>query len=232
MPAQALHKVAPVAISLRVLHNATLSYLDFFVLGLAMAALQQGILLSIGASMIYEYKNMQELQDASIFSVMVGKLLPYWLCSTLSFVMALIISSQVFHIPFNGDFVSLLVLGSIFSFTITVFGSLMAAYCRSEVTFTQFSLAYAVPGFVFSGYTWPQYTMDTISTMISYTFPITYVADTVRALMIAGHAPALQKNMLILLIVGVILLALSTLTYRNRRKQLADMSQNKQISQC
>jgi len=232
MPAQALHKVAPVALSLRVLHNATLSYLDFFVLGLAMAALQQGILLSVGASMIYEYKNMQALQDASIFSVMVGKLVPYWLCGTISFVMALTISSQVFHIPFNSDFASLLALGTVFSFTITVLGSLLAAYCRSEVTFTQFSLAYAVPGFIFSGYTWPQYAMDTMSTVISYTFPITYVADTVRALMIAGHAPALQKNILILLIVGVILLTLSTLTYMKRRKQLADMPQNKQISQA
>ncbi|MBC8016775.1 MAG: ABC transporter permease [Sporomusaceae bacterium] len=231
MPAQALHKAAPVALGLRVLHNATLSYLDFFVLGLAIAALQQGILLSVSASMIYEYQNMQELKDVSTFSVMVGKLLPYWLCGTLAFVMALIISSQAFHIPFNGPFASLLVLGTVFSFTITAFASLMAAYCKTEVTFTQFSLAYAVPGFVFSGYTWPQYTMDTISTVISYTFPITYVADTVRALMIAGHAPALQKNILILLIIGVILLALSTLVYINKRKHLSDSPENRQLSQ-
>jgi len=214
-----------------VLHNSTLSYLDFFVLGLAMAALQQGILLSVSASMIYEYQNMQELKDASVFSVMAGKLLPYWLCGTLAFVMALTISSLAFHIPFNGDFASLLALGSIFSFTITAFGSLVAAYCQTEVTFTQFSLAYAVPAFVFSGYTWPQHSMDTISLAISYLFPITYFADTVRALMISGHAPALQKNILILLFIGVILFAMSTLVYMNKRKQLSDCPQNKQISQ-
>ena len=231
MPDQALHKAAPVALALRVLHNPTLSYLDFFVLGLAMAALQQGILLSVSASMIYEYQNMQQLKDASSFSVMAGKLLPYWLCGTLAFIMALTISNLAFHIPFNGDFAHLLALGSIFSFTITTFGSLVAAYCHSEVTFTQFSLAYAVPAFVFSGYTWPQHSMDTVSLIISYIFPLTYFADTVRALMISGHAPSLQKNMFILLIIGTILFVISTLVYINRRKQLSDVPQNKQISQ-
>ena len=231
MPDQALHKAAPVALLLRVLHNSTLSYLDFFVLGLSMAALQQGILLSVSASMIYEYQNMQELKDASILSVMAGKLLPYWLCGTLAFVLALLISSLAFHIPFNGDFASLLALGTIFSFTITAFASLVAAYCRTEVTFTQFSLAYTVPAFVFSGYTWPQQSMDTISLAISYIFPITYFADTVRSLMISGHAPALLNNILILLLIGIILLAFSTLVYIKRRKQLSDCPQNNQISQ-
>lgn len=231
MPQQALHKVAPVSLELRVLHNATLSYLDFFVLGLAMAALQQGILLSVSASMIYEYQNMHELQNVSTFTVLAGKLLPYWLCGTIAFVMALTISSLAFHIPFNGDFASLLALGTIFSFTITAFASLLAAYCRTEVTFTQFSLAYAVPGFVFSGYTWPQYSMDVISTVISYTFPITYVADTVRALMVSGHAPALHKNILILLIMGVILLTISTLVYINKRKHPTISAEKTALSQ-
>lgn len=221
MPEQALHKVAPVSLGLRVLHNSTLSYVDFFVLGLAMAALQQGIFLSVGASMIYEYQNMEELKEASLLSIMAGKLLPYWLCGTLAFVMALSISNLAFHIPFNGDFLSLLGLGTIFSFTITAFASLIAANCKDEVTFSQFALAYAVPAFVFSGYTWPQYAMDTISTAISYTFPITYFADTVRALMVAGHAPLLKTNMLILLLIGIALLLLSTLVYKHRRAKFS-----------
>ena len=217
----ALHKVNPVNLSLRVLHNSALSYLDFFVLGLGMAALQSGILLAVGSSIIYEYQNMHELQDVPVLSVMLGKLLPYWFCGTLSFIMALIISSKIFHIPFNGDFSSLLTLGSIFSFTTTALASVIAANCRTEVSFSQFALAYAVPAFVFSGYTWPQFAMDQLTTIISYTFPMAYFADTVRSLMISGHAPALGKNIMILLLIGTTLFIISTLLYKNKRNQLS-----------
>lgn len=226
MPDLAMHKQNPVNLSLRVLHNSTLSYLDFFVLGLGMAALQSGILLSVGASIIYEQQNMHELQDVPILAVMFGKLLPYWFFGTLSFIMALIISNQIFKIPFNGEFSSLLALGTIFSFTTTAFASLIASNCRTEVSFSQFSLAYAVPAFVFSGYTWPQYAMDKLTTVISYTFPMSYFADTVRALMISGHAPELGKNMLILLAIGTLLFIISTLVYKNKREKLATTVKN------
>ena len=221
LPEQALHKVAPVTLGVRILYNSTLSYLDFFVLGLAMAALQQGILLSVGASMISEYQNLQELQEVSTWQVIAGKLLPYWLFGTLSFLMALALSTLAFQIPFNGTFISLLVLGTVFSFTATALASLMAAICRDEVSFTQLSLAYTVPAFIFSGYTWPKHSMDTLSTLISSTFPLTYFADTIRSLMITGHAPSLQTNILILLLIGITLLIISTSLYRKKRKSFS-----------
>ena len=43
-------RISPVHTSLRVLNNPTQSYMMFFVLGLALAAMQQGIFLSIGAA--------------------------------------------------------------------------------------------------------------------------------------------------------------------------------------
>jgi len=230
LPEQALHKVAPVTLELRILYNSTLSYLDFFVLGLAMAALQQGILLAVGASMISEYQNIGELNNVPVWHVISGKFLPYWLCGTLSFIMALSLSALAFNIPFKGSFISLLALGTVFSFTITAFASVLGAICHNEVSFTQFSLAYAVPAFIFSGYTWPQHSMDAISLAISYIFPLTYFADTIRDLMISGHAPSLGKNILLLLSIGTVLLIISTLMYIYRRKHSSDLKQNNQLS--
>jgi len=221
LPEQALHRVAPVTLGLRISYNSTLSYLDFFVLGLAMAALQQGIFLSVGASMIYEYQNQQDLQEIPIPQIIAGKLLPYWLFGTLSFVMALALSTLAFQIPFKGAFTSLLALGTVFSFTATALASVMATLCRDEVSFTQLSLAYTVPAFIFSGYTWPKHSMDTLSTAISSTFPLTYFADTLRDLMLTGHAPALQHNILILLLLGTTLLIISALLYKAKRKSLS-----------
>jgi ABC-2 type transport system permease protein len=230
MPEQALHKVAPVGFQLRILHNSTLSYLDFFVLGLAMAALQQGILLAVGASMISEYKNMEELQHVRPLQVIIGKLVPYWICGTLSFVMALGISSTAFHIPFKGDWGSLLAIGIAFSFAITAFGSVIAALCKNEVSYTQLTLIYAVPAFVFSGYTWPQHSMNALSLLFSHTFPLSYFADTIRALMVSGHAPALLKNILMLLFMGAILLTISIFLYSRKRKHLPTPQQSDQAS--
>ena len=43
-------RISPVETTLRVLNNPTQSYMMFFVTGLAMAAMQQGFFLAIGAA--------------------------------------------------------------------------------------------------------------------------------------------------------------------------------------
>ncbi|MBP2655523.1 MAG: hypothetical protein H6Q73_3092 [Firmicutes bacterium] len=215
----AANKTTPINFTLRVLNNPTLSYLNFFVIGLAMAAFQQGIFLAVGASIISEYQNLRELAPCQPLKVMTAKLLPYFVLATLSFFITLLVSIEVFDIPFRGDLTSLFLLAITFVLTAIGFSSLVASFCESEITFTKLSLTYAVPAFTLSGYVWPLQSMDSFSQTIAYIFPLFYLSDAVRDIMLAGHSPLLYRNIIILLLLGVTLTALSTLVYAKKRRQ-------------
>ena len=214
MPDQAMNRVAPIDFRLRVINNPTLSYLNFFVLGVAMAALQQGILLSVGGSMTRE--RFGELSGVHPVTVMMGKLSPYWIGGTLSYFLALLISAEVFDIPLRGSMLSLMLLGTVFSFAVAAMGSLMAAVCKDEVGFTQMSLTYTVPAFIYSGYAWPIHSMDGFSTAMSHLFPLTYIGDNVRDLMLSGHAPLLTYGIAVLGCIGLSCFMISVLIYGRR----------------
>jgi ABC-2 type transport system permease protein len=214
------NKTAPIEIILRVLNNPTLSYRHFFVIGLAMATFQQGIFLSVGASIVSEYNNLRELAAAHPWQVMVGKLLPYFVFATVSFFVTLLIAIHVFDIPCKGDFISLFCLATTFSLTAIGVSSLLASFCTSEITFTKISLTYSVPAFTLSGYIWPLASMDGFSQIIAYTFPLFYFSDAVRDVMLAGYSPFLYRNIVVLLVLGLTLISLSTFVYAHKRHRL------------
>ncbi|MDD4600227.1 MAG: ABC transporter permease [Negativicutes bacterium] len=217
LPDPALNRAAPIDFRLRVLNNPILSYLDFFVLGVAMAALQQGVLLSVGASMTNE--KFEEFHETSPVVMLLGKITPYWLGGVLSYMLALLIAVQGFGIPCRGSLTSIILVGAAFLFTVAIMGSLMALICKDEVGFTQLSLSYTVPAFIYSGYTWPLHAMGIFSKVLASLFPITYAANNVRDLMLAGYAPMLHYGVFTLLVAGLLLFAIAVRLY-GRKLQL------------
>jgi ABC-2 type transport system permease protein len=219
LPSMALHKTGPIDFRLRVLNNPTQSYLSFFVMGLCMAAFQQGVLLAVGASIMNEYQNPGELENAHPLGIMAGKLFPYWISGTLAFFITVIVAIHLFQIPGKASLASLFFLSAAFLFAAVSFSAFIASLCNNELTFTRISIAYTVPAFVLSGYTWPQEAMDTVGKTISYIFPLSYFSNTVRELMIAGYSPFLYRNSLILLLTGAALTGIATVCYIRRLKQ-------------
>ncbi len=226
MPIQGQNRAEPIQFTLRVLNNPTLSYLDFFVIGLAMAAFQQGIFLSLGASIICEYRNHTRLTTIVSKYLLVGKLLPYELCGVLAFSLVLGISNKIFDIPCKGNFFDLLLISLAFTFTAIGFSSLMATFCDNEVSFTKLSLIYTVPAFILSGHIWPQYSMNVFTQLFSYTFPIYYFADTVRDLMIVGYSPFLYRKILILLCLGIVCISAAQIMLKKRAKISTEIDAN------
>lgn len=216
MPAIAENKASPVDFRLRVLNNPTQSYLYYFVLGLSLAAFQQGIFQAVGASLQSEYQNPDELKSAHPLSIIAGKLLPYWLSAIMAFFITIAAAICLFEIPGKASLLSLLLLASAFILAAVSFSAFLAAICDSDLTFARISIAYTVPSFVLSGYTWPQQAMDTLGKTLSYTFPLSYFSNTVRELMIAGYSPDLWKHSGILLLMGILLTGMTTICYRHK----------------
>lgn len=219
LPTMALNRIGPLDFELRVQNNPTLSYLEFFIIGLALAAFQQGLFLSTGASMSGEAFNREQIRKTPSFDFFLGKLLPYLLCGMVAFVLTMYIAVHLFHIPFRGDWGSLLILAMVFSFAAINFSALVGLLCSDEVLFTRLSLVYTVPAFIFSGHIWPQAAMDGFSQVLAYIFPLYYFADTVRDLMLNGYSPVYFRNVGILLLMAVLFLTLSVAVYEFKRHQ-------------
>lgn len=215
LPQLAESRVSPVSLVFRILHNPTLSYQAFFVIGLAVAALQQGIFLSIGASILGE-KNSQDLSGLPASRWLTGKLLPYGIAATIAFGLTISVAVHVLDLPLKGSLTSLLLLAASFIFTAIGFSTTIALLCDTEATLTRLSVIYTVPCFVLSGYTWPLEAMDNVSQLLSTLFPYTFMATTIRELMIAGHSPALAANIGKLLFTGVICYGLASWLYRRQ----------------
>jgi ABC-2 type transport system permease protein len=217
LPDMAAHKTAPIQFRLRVLNNPTQSYLYFFSIGLALAAFQQGVFLSAGAS-LFAYREQSHLKHTNIWATYAMKLLPYWILGTLAFLLTLLAAVNLFAIPCKAPASSFVLLSAAFIYAAIGLCALITSLSSNEVAFTRVAVVYTVPAFVLSGYTWPQQSMDTFTQTLSYTFPLSYFSSTVRELMLAGHSPSLYPNSWILLLMGTIFLGIAALVFNYRNK--------------
>jgi ABC-2 type transport system permease protein len=220
MPSQALATAAPIRLALRVLNNPTLSYNNFMLPGLGANGLQLAIMLSICYIFTREYATIGQWKETSAPLITLGKMLPYWIFSMISFIISLWAAIQVFSVPFRGDVGSLLLIGSAFTFAIVNVGAFFSVIAPNEVASVQLPMLYIMPAFLFSNYSWPALAMNEFSHLFSAILPLTYAADTIRDILLAGYAPSLVTNAAILFAFGSLLFLITSCIFSLRRKKL------------
>lgn len=193
--------IAPVECNFRVMNNTTQGYTFFFLIGLAMVAFQQGILFCVGASMTYEYG--QGGLTCPRWLLMAVKTVFYWLLSMTSYVLVIVLTHALWGIPIKASYGDLFSLGASFCLAAIGFCMLVAPLFHKEIQFIRMIIMYPVPAFIFSGYTWPGFSMPTFLQGFAKLFPLSYLSDTARNLFLWGHSPTLTYNVISLLIIGV-----------------------------
>jgi len=209
LPTTALGSAAPVRFGLRVLNNPTYGYANFIIGGLGANGLQLGIVLAICTTLTGVYRREKDWRDISSGRIVIGKLLPYWLWGMVSFATYLVIAYQFLLLPVKGNLGELLLIGSAFVFAVSAIGLFFSAIAPNEVQAVQLPIAYIMPAFLFSGYIWPDFAMNTFSQLVSTILPLTYAAVNIRDLMLVGYAPDLYRGVLVLSAMGWLLLSLS-----------------------
>ena len=220
VPRQALANAAPIRLAVRVLHNPTFSYSNFMLAGMSAFILQLAIMIAICFILVREYASISHLKDTSVPVLLIGKLLPYWLCAMIDFVICLAINIIFFESPFHGDIGSLLLIGCAFTFAIINVGAFYSAIVTSEIYAVQLPMLYIMPSYLFSGYSWPTLAMNDFSRGFAAIMPITYAADVIRDILLAGYSPVLFKNTGILFAFGGVLFCLSGVIFFKRRRKL------------
>lgn len=213
-------RISPVETTLRVLNNPTQSYMMFFVTGLAMAAMQQGIFLAVGAAVQGDFKDTEGLKGAPKAAVLGVKVAMYWLLSVLSFALVCVISYGL-GIPDRASVTALLTLASAFSFAAVSLGLFASSIFHNELQFVRASIMYTVPAFIFGGYTWPLEAMDPVTQVVAQAFPMAWMSNAVRELFLSGHLATLSHNLTALTVMGVIFLSLGSWIFLHKMNKMA-----------
>lgn len=218
---QALKKrISPIETTLRVLNNPTQSYMMFFMVGLAMAAMQQGIFLAVGAAVQGDFKDRDGLKDAPKAAVLAVKVAVYWGLSVLSFALVCVISAFL-GIPDRAPVTALLAIASAFSFAAVSLGLFASSLFHNELQFVRASIMYTVPAFIFGGYTWPLEAMDPLTQIVAQAFPMAWMSNAVRELFLSGHLAALNENLAVLCGMGVLFLCLGGWIFLRKMNKMA-----------
>lgn len=201
-------RISPVETTLRVLNNPTQSYMMFFVTGLAMAAMQQGFFLAIGAAVQCDFRN-PELKGTSKGKLLVVKVGVYWVLSILSFGLVCVLA-RLLGIPDRASIQSLGLLAGAFSFAAISLGLFASSIFHNELQFVRASIMYTVPAFIFGGYTWPLEAMDPVTQVVAQAFPMAWMSNAVRELFLSGHLATLSHNLTALTVMGIIFFSLGS----------------------
>lgn len=217
VPYLAERRLSPVRFSYRVLGNPELDYMRFFVFGLALIAMQQGILLAVSASILWPKNHVTEAEWAlSPWKRWLVKSFVYWFFGMMSYILFLEIGKHFFYLPVNGTWREHLLLAGSFIFCLVQLGALLACVVKDELLFSRLSVSYTVPAFILSGFTWPLPPMPDWVQFLAHLSPYTYVAEAARNLYIYGSYYQLERNSALLLAVGLLAFPLASHLYSKR----------------
>ena len=229
LPDKARNLAGPVQLATRVWYNPYFNYPNFLMLGLVGAVIQQVLMLYVAIAITKEKEEdtLAELiaKQYSATQVIMGKIIPYFLFNFITMNVVLAECYYLFKIPFNGSIVNLLLLEAIFLGAITALGILLSVICRNQLEATQLAMLFALPSFLFSGYTWPLDAMPVLAKGIAAVMPLTYFVTNLRdiALMDLG-LPVMMKDIMVLGAMNVVLLPAAILIFSKQYQRFKDLS--------
>lgn len=218
-PSQALATAAPVRLNVRILDNPTAAYSSFVLPGLTVNGLLIAIYLVASTLLTAEYAALLRGRQPA-WAIVAGKLLPCWLLSVVAFAVSIGLLVACFPVPLRGSVLQLLAVGGAFAFAVAAFGLFVSSLTPNVIVAMQYSAVYVMSSFLCSGYSWPAFAMSDLMRAYAALQPITYAAVTVRDILLLAVAPGLAKNILILLLFGVVFSAAAAAVLALRRRKL------------
>lgn len=210
-------RLEPVKFNYRVLGNPQLDYMRFFVFGLALIAMQQGILLGISAGILWHKNKLLEAEWALLpWQRWLLKSFIYWALGMLSYMLFISIGKNFFALPVACSLLQHLLIGGSFVFCLVQLGGLLSCLLKDELLFSRLSISYTVPAFILSGFTWPLDPMPLWIKHLAYLSPYTYVAEAARSLYIYGNYYRLNANAGLLFAIGLACFPIAVKLYSQR----------------
>lgn len=151
--------------------------------------------------------------------ILLGKILPYYVLGMAGMALSVLVAVTIFHVPFRGSIIALLILSSLFMLASLGFGLFLSAAIRIQFVAAQISIvAGFLPAFFLSGLIFDIESTPLPIQIVSHIVPARYFVTISHTLFLAGDVWS------ILLPNGLVLAGMSiffiTLAYRNITKRL------------
>ena len=208
---------APVDIQMRVLFNPELESRYVLVPGsvVLIMALIGTLLTSLVVAREWERGTMEAMLATPIgpMDMILGKLIPYYILGISSTMFCTAIAVTLFHVPFRGSVLALLLAASAFLLASLALGFLISTVTKNQFLASQLALVLAfLPNLVLSGGIFEIGSMPWPIRIITRIFPARYFVTCLQTIFLAGDVWSLfVPNMLIMLLIAAILFTVTIL---------------------
>ena len=214
----------PVEGRVRVWFNPEMKSRNFIIPGLTAVLMMAicSLMTALSISKEKETGTLEQLLSTSITSgeLLIGKLLPYLGMGLVQLALVVGAGVLIFHLPFRGSVLTLLLAALIFLFGTLSWGLLISVISRSQLQASQISMLVAfLPSFLLSGFIYPIENMPAVLQIITLVIPARYFVDILRGLFLKGVGlSVLWPEFLALLVYALLVLSLAMKRFSKRLK--------------
>jgi ABC-2 type transport system permease protein len=205
----------------RVWFNPNLYSRDYFVPGVVVNIVML-VTLMLTALAIVREKEIGTIEQLMVtpmhpLELMLGKTLPFAVVGLLEVVLTTSAALLVFHIPFRGSPLVLLLASVLFLMTTLGAGLFVSTISQTQQQAMLGSFFFALPAFMLSGFAFPIRNMPEAVQWLTYLDPLRYFMEIVRGIFLKGVGiSVLWQDMVYLTIYGIAVLGLSALRFRKK----------------
>lgn len=207
--------------SARVWFNPDLKSRNYFVPGVVCNLIMVVTVMLTAMAIVREKEigTMEQLMVTPIrpLELMIGKMAPAALVGLMDLVMITSAALLIFHIPFRGSALLLLLSACLFLLTSLGIGLFVSTISHTQQQAIMSSSLIAIPTFMLSGFAYPIRNMPVVIQYLTYLNPLRYLIEIVRGIFLKGTGiSSLWPQMVALLIYGSTVMVLSASAFRKR----------------
>jgi ABC-2 type transport system permease protein len=205
----------------RVWFNPDLKSRNYFIPGVIVNIITI-VTLSLTALAIVREKEIGTMEQLMVTPIrpaelILGKTLPFVVVGFWDMMLVLGAALLIFHIPFRGSFLLLVVTTFLFLLTTLGAGLFISTVSRTQQQASLMTGVLFQPFFMLSGFTFPIRNMPQLAQWLTFLNPVRYVMEIVRGIFLQGSGiSALWPQMVALAVFGVAILWLSVLRFNKQ----------------
>ena len=212
-----------VALEPRVWFNPELRSVRFMVLGIICVLLMESLVILTAVAIVREKERgtMEQLIVTPIrsFELILGKAIPFIGIGYLNTTMVMLVGTFWFGVQISGSVLLLLGFTGLFILTSLGMGLMASTISNTQQQASMAGQFIILPNMFFSGFMFPISSMPPMVQKITYVIPLRYFITIVRGIFLKGVGwQELRGQAFILLVYGIVILTLASLTFRKQVK--------------
>lgn len=168
-----------------------IKYIDFLVPAILGMTIMMSCMMGMGSAIAGERETGELarlfMTPTSVSTIIGGKIAAKLLIELVRALILIFMAVILFHVSIKGGFLQTFIVLVIGALCFVGFGIMLSARTSTQEDYAQVSLPFSMPMMFVSGVFYPIETMPWILQKLAYIFPLTYLNDAMRGIMLKGQ---------------------------------------------